>query len=302
MLTLLQSCQSNAMAESGPPLAFFGDSLTAGTGGTPYGLVVGKLLNRPTITSAIGGLDAEQIAVFQGGKPLLITLEGNQFNRLNPVKLSKVSTKFLSPNANLSLLTAKGTVAGVPCKIIRSVNQSDSAQNESYSIVPNGMTVKAIPPDSVFILDEAEKTKSLVQVLWYGRNNYYLNRPDASNATGEIMAALDASIAYLPEPKRYLVLGVLPRMSEGKGTSVGEMINAHNGVLEVKYPGAYVAVTPPTSAELKAVGYSPTQQDKANLDNGIFPAGMHFDNTHLNNIGYQIIANRVVALLRTLNY
>lgn len=42
----------------------------------------------------------------------------------------------------------------------------------------------------------------------------------------------------------------------------------------------------------------PTTQDNINIANGVFQTGMHFDNTHLNGFGYNIIANRVAKIIK----
>ena len=112
--------------------------------------------------------------------------------------------------------------------------------------------------------------------------------------------------AYITAPARYVVLGVLTESDENKGTANYDQVVAINEKLATKYGKAFVKMTPPTDAEMKAISYTPTAEDLTDLANLNFPRGLRADiNTdkiHLNDKGYLIIANRVIEKLKELKY
>lgn len=281
-------------------LAFFGDSLTIGAGGTaPYGSFVGAALpGRPVVTDGIVGQVASSIAVRQGGVPLTISVEGDKLNGIKPVKITKLSNSFLTTSSNIDEYSRTGTIAGVKCTIRRTAT---AEQGEMYTITPATVSVIAIPADSQFILDDAARLKTATQILWYGRNNI-----GKAGAEEEILSSLGSSVAYITAPARYLVLGVLIEYDENKGTANYDQVAGINEKLAAKYGKSFVEMTPPTDAEMAAISYSPTADDLTDLKNLNFPRGMRTDiktdDIHLNDKGYKIIANRVIAKIKALEY
>lgn len=306
--TLLSSCnviddifpKSDKSKDRDKTLAFFGDSLTIGAGGTaPYGNIVGAALDgRPVVSDGIVGQIASRIAVRQGGVPLKISVEGNKLNGIQPVKITKLSSLFLTTSSNGDEYSRTGTVNGVRCTIRR---KAVTGQDDLYTITPTTVSVIDIPADSEFLLEDAARLKTATQILWYGRNNI-----GKTGAEEEIISSLDSSIAYITAPARYIVLGVLISANENKGSDNFNQTAAINAKLSTKYGELFVEMTPPTDAEMAAIGYSPTTADLADLENMNFPRGMRMDIIndviHLNDRGYQIVANRVIEKLKALKY
>ncbi|MCF0057971.1 SGNH/GDSL hydrolase family protein [Dyadobacter sp. CY356] len=302
--TLLSSC--NVIDDIFPKkedrdktLAFFGDSLTIGAGGTaPYGSFVAAALdNRPVLSDGIVGQIASRIAVRQGGIPLKISVEGNKLNGIQPVKITKLSSLFLSTPSNYDEYSRTGTVAGVRCTIRRTAN----ASGETYTVTPATVSVIEVPENSEFLLEDAARLRTATQILWYGRNNI-----GTAGAEDEIISSLESSIAYITAPARYLVLGVLTAASEIKGTKNYDQAISVNSDLAAKYGEFFVEMTPPTDAEMASISYTPTTEDLTDLANMNFPRGMRMDivndDIHLNDKGYQIVANRVIEKLKLLKY
>jgi lysophospholipase L1-like esterase len=281
-------------------LAFFGDSLTIGTGGsTAYGKFVGQAFpKRPVEMDGIRGQIALSISIRQGGTPLKISVEGGKFDGIKEVKVTKLSNEFLSTPIDTESYTRSGTVAGVKCTITRTEIEEIG---EGYTIKPDAESVVEIPDDSVFELEKAARLKTATQILWYGRNNI-----GKVTAEDEIITALDNSIAYISEPKRYLVLGVLLATPEDEGTEDYNQVTAINEKLAAKYGKSFVPMTPPTDAEMAAIGYTPTAEDLADLEKKNFPTGLrpanNTDEIHINDKGYQIVANRVIDKIKELKY
>ncbi|GLU56901.1 SGNH/GDSL hydrolase family protein [Dyadobacter frigoris] len=305
--TFLSSCnviddifpKSDKSEDRDKTLAFFGDSLTIGAGGTvPYGSIVAAAFEgRPIVSDGIVGQIASRIAVRQGGVPLKITIEGNKLNGIQPVRITKLSSSFLSTPSNYDEYSRTGSVAGVRCTIRRTAN----ANGEMYTITPATVSVIGVPADSEFLLEDAARLKTATQILWYGRNDI-----GETSAEEEIISSLDSSIAYITAPARYIVLGVLTDAKENKGTENYNQVIAINARLATKYGESFVETTPPTESEMAAISYSPTSDDLGDLENLNFPRGMRADITtddiHLNDKGYKIIANRVIEKMKVFKY
>lgn len=273
-------------------ISCWGDSLTAGSGGKPYATMLKDALPDRTINYyAISGQLSNQIAARQGGKSIQITVEGNAFTGADAVKITNISTKFLSTGSNQNIYVSKGKVAGVVCEITRTVAITPESKTEVYTIKPLETTTVAIAEKSVFIPEESETTKSDTQILWMGRNDtprFEQNR---------VLDSIESCINHLDKPARFAVIGVLNGANEPIGSANYNAIKAFNEILASKYPNNFIPSTPPTEDEIKALNYILTEEDKTDIANGAFPKGLRNDNIHLNNRGYQVIANRVEAFL-----
>lgn len=273
----------------------FGDSLTQGAGsggatGLSYPAQLSNILYpRLILNLGMGGQSMEQIASRQGAKPIYVTLNGNAFNGVNNVSITSISSQFLSMSDTVAKY-ASGIINGVPCIITRTVVSSV----ETYVIKGANNSTATIPANSIFYPDSSYNALPTIQVLWWGRNN-------VPNLTG-LDTLIDNAVSIMPSPRRFLVIGVLPALNEIVGTSNYNAIIAMNAILSSNYPNNYIASTPPTNAEMSAIMYTPTSQDNTDIANGVFPTGMHADNTHLNGYGYNIVANRVALMLKQYNW
>lgn len=291
-------------------LAFFGDSLTIGTGGTrPLGAWVGDVFTeRPVFNDGINGQIALSIAIRQGGVPLTLSVAGGKFDGTKPVPVTKMNNEFLSTPLNADVYSRTGTLAGVKSTITRKF-LPDIGDRYTVQPVTKGdpetqaeiATDVLIPDDSVFELEDAARMRTATQILWYGRNDMTWGQP-----LENILAAIKSSVDYIAEPRRYLVLGILPAASENKGTDGYARLTAFNDELAMLYRDSYVAMTPPTESEMNDIGFTPTSDDLQDIERGNFPhrmrAANNTDDIHLNNFGYQIVANRIVQKIRDLKY
>jgi lysophospholipase L1-like esterase len=291
-------------------LAFFGDSLTIGTGGTrPFGEWVGDVFpERPVFNDGINGQVALSIAIRQGGIPLTLSVAGGKFDGAKPVSVTKINNEFLSTPLNADVYSRTGTLAGVQCRITRKFvpevgeryTVEPLAQSDTEALSGTPVDIE-IPDDSVFELDDAVRLKTATQVLWYGRNDMAEGKPEA-----DILAAIKGSVDYIAAPRRYLVLGILTAATENKGTDRYAKVAAFNDQLAMLYGKSYVAMTPPTGSEMDDIGFVASATDLEDIEKGNFPRRMraanNTDEIHLNNFGYQIVANRVVKKIRDLDY
>lgn len=271
----------------------FGDSLTAGTGGTPLATLLRNVMpGRLILGHGIGGQNSAQIAARQGGNPTPVTvsLTGNAFNGVTAVTLTSISNQFLSTQADNTTRYMSGSINGIQCAIARTATGTAPSQVETYTVLPAYSTAVAVAAGSTFIPDDGFNARGNIQVLWMGRN-------DVPSLTG--VAGLVANcVAYLTQPRRYAVIGVLAALGEINGSSNKTAIDAANAQLATAHGAQFIPSTPPTTAEMAAVGYTPTTQDNTDIANGVFPTGMRSDaNVHLTTQGYQVFANRLAAVV-----
>jgi len=291
-------------------LAFFGDSLTVGVGGSKsLGEWVGEAFSeRPVFTDGVNGQLAESIAVRQGGIPVTLSVAGRKFNGDNPVAVIKLSNEFLPVTLDSKVYTRKGTLAGVPATI---TGKYSPETGERYTVQPivkedtgasTGAPIETeIPDDSVFELEDAVRMRTATQILWYGRNDVTRGR-----STDDIFSAIKSSVNYIAEPRRYLVVGILLASTEYKGTDRYAKVTALNDELALLYRDAYVPMTPPTESEMNDIGFTPTAGDLQDIARGNFPSRMRApdftDEIHLNNFGYRIVANRIIKKIKDRKY
>ncbi|MFT4033443.1 MAG: SGNH/GDSL hydrolase family protein [Siphonobacter sp.] len=287
----LVSCKTKSVESVEPvvewSVACFGDSLTAGAGGTPYPALLQYYFKTYSITNyGVGGQRAQEIAVRQGGIPIYMSIEGEAFNGLNNIKITSLSNQFLTAPNDTQTETKQGTLNGIACIVTRTATlSSNNEQLESYVVRPIDSSIAAIPADSIFIPEEAEKSKSKIQILWMGRNDVPI--------LDDVAEIIDQCVEYINTPRRFVIIGILNALSQIKGTDEYDIIKNFNDALAVKYSDHYVAATPPTEEEMDFMHYAPSEYDLIDIENGTFPRGMHADDIHLNTYGYQLIANRV---------
>lgn len=269
----------------------FGDSLTQGSGGTGLATLLSNMLpGRLCYNRGIGGQTSAQITARQGGNPspIQVTLTGNVFNGVTAVTITAISNRFLSTQSDNGPRYVSGSINGIQCAIGWSATGTAPSQVETYVVVPGYSTTAAVPANSTFIPDDGLNARNDIQVWWLGRND--------TDWTG-LPALYAACVSYLELPRRFIIIGILPGPTETPGTPARTALDAANAATAAAYPNNFIPSTPPTSAELAAINYTPTTQDNTDIANGIFPTGLHSSGIHLTTAGYQVFANRVAAFL-----
>ena len=125
-------------------------------------------------------------------------------------------------------------------------------------------------------------------IIWAGRNNY----TDPTTVEADI-ASMVAHLGH----SNYLVLSVLN--GNFAGESIGganyNLIIGINNSLAATYGSHYLDVR----SYLVSL-YDPSQpQDVIDHSNDVVPTSLRFDNIHLNDAGYQDVANYIYAQRRT---
>lgn len=280
-------------------IELFGDSLTAGAGGSGQNLstVLAALLPGRIVNNwGIGGQTAEQIAARQGGLQVTLTITGGSLPASFATAVVTPSTALLSTPSDNTTRYISGSINGAAATLIRAATGGPPSTTESYTIMAAGNPgATAIPSWAPFVSDQGANASDSIQVLWLGRNN-----APALTATP---ALIQACVNSVPQPRRVLVIGILPALDEIPGTTNRIAIDAANAsTISRVGSDVFIPSTPPTVAEMAAIGYSPTSQDNIDIGRGVFPTGMHADNVHLTGPGYSIFAMRVRDAILANNY
>lgn len=295
----------------------WGDSLTAGAGSAGSGAGQGgwpkQLKDRMgSAVSAVnnrgvGGQLALEIAARQGGRPVLLTLPGNQIPASGAVAIpaSGYSTDLLWG----SIASITGTLAGVPCTLSDNGDTGASHATQTYTLTRTtpGAAVD-VPPGTPFIPDLGVAALPRVQIFTYGRNDG-ATPANLANRTLPALAASSAyQAAYVP---RFLVGGLLVAVNESAGSlnpaDTRAQFDAANAAIAAAYPGRFVNLNAvPTTEEMALIGFTPAgpysngRTDAQDLAEGYIPSGMRAGSTdgvgtdylHLNNFGYALWALR----------
>ncbi|WP_162927032.1 hypothetical protein [Flavobacterium psychrotrophum] len=267
---------------------FNGDSLTVGgeltnTGSVPN-LFQADFSNYIVVNDAINGQGSSGILSRSGAIPVTISVEGNAFSGTT-LKRATSSQNLLFTPADSDNRSISGMVNNKPA-ILSYTGGDYFLQSSNVSVTD------AINPGSLFIPFAATNYKEAVNIYWIGRNDtdYEL-----------LLSRYDQALSMPESPKRFIVIGILLGLNE-PGTDRFSAIKVFNNSLKSHFPDNYVDATPPTTAEMAAIGYKPTQADLEDISQGVFPEGMRSDVIHLNNYGYEIIENRLEKKFIALGY
>ncbi len=275
-------------ASTAPRFLLWGDSRTEGIGGTRPDIfpnfVAQQLTAYAVINEGLAGQTAAEVIARQGGAPTQVTLAGNAIPASGPVSVTSLSVNIFDYGAAWTdVSTMPVTLAGVAGTL------STSGGAISFTRTSAGAQV-AVAPGTPFLTAVGEASRGAYSFFCVGRNGLETQDPAA------IVNLTLAGVNYLTTPRRYMVAGVMPDLSATVGSSARPLFDRLNAMLRQAHGAAYLdLVTPPSDAEMAAIGYAPTSADRTDIAAGVFPRGMFSDNIHLLGNGQRVWANRVVA-------
>lgn len=284
-----QMLASVFVAEYKPEILFWGDSLTAGAGGsgTTYPGVCAAELGKTHLNCGVGGETANTIAARQGGNSVIIPA-GEINGQYNNGELTDLFGAAVSPLRQGDGASSGSVIFinGIACQLSL-VQTSATSEDAVYTIT--GYTG---PPSNVPILGMfvGAKYEASVVVVFVGQNgSWYKNTNNLENR----IAIIDSMIAHI-QHKKYVVVGLT------SGTTARE---TEEETLTKKYGAKYI----PSRAllveqGLTIAGITPTAQDNADIENGIVPTSLRSDDVHLNASGYTALGKLVADKIRSLGY
>jgi hypothetical protein len=226
------------------------------------------------------GLPSEgsaEIAIRQGGLRPAVTVSGGQIPAgvTAPVHITAVTPHDgWTQYAKAGTLKMHGSLAGTPGTLQHTVESGV----ETFSFVPDAAPESAIPvaPQTLFSGDEGNDYRTCTQIIWAGTNN--------SDEPRAITRDIASMAQWVPQPKRYLIIGTVP--------SVRDELSAVYGQRFVDLHGWLV------SDGLAAAGISPTPEDGEAIAAGLIPPSLRVDSAHFTPGAYTAIGHYIADVIR----
>lgn len=295
----------------------YGDSILAGTGGTPFPQQLAELIgNGFTSTNyGIGGQRSGQIAMRMGAKPTYLTLSGDavpangqsvSITQINGVSATAapaypfMDVRLLSTNSNNTTYTLDGLLCGVKCRITRTASGANTdAKIEVYTLTAlEGAGVRCLPGSLFTPLYAMQDHSASEMWICAGINDYRsgaTTSADYDNDVSAIKENIDAMVNFAERSgRKVLVFGLTNgnyAVEFKDGIRYPKILEV-NYYLSQKYPGYYVRSDSALDVREKVVASydSALSQDVIDFGNDITPSSLRSDNRHPNTAGYAIYA------------
>ncbi len=263
-------------------LCFWGDSLTAGTGGsgTNYPSVCASELGIASFKNCgVGGETANTIACRQGGNSLILK-PGN----VSEYSLSELTDIYGTQCNPLRQGSGSNSVNpiyinGVKCTL--SISQTSITDpNAKYTITGYNDKLLAETPVKFAGCD----IKSKITVIFVGQNGPYL---------AERLSIIDSMISKIND--KYIVMGLSSGSSDSKADEEAQMLS--------KYGVHYFNTRNMLSKYgMSIMNLTPTTSDVNEMSNGEVPSSLRSDSVHLNANGYTALGKMLAQKIRACGY
>jgi len=286
-------------------LYMWGDSRTEGAGdATPNTFPYFAIAALPLV--AVHGKSADnlgrsgqlsaEIVARQGGLPPILTVADDTIPASGAVAVTSRSVDIFkyggSVNGSATFNSQTGYLAG-----IHGTYANDGAGNHSFTRTDAGLATP-VPIGSVFTPDIAVAAANAVNFLCAGTNDPYASQTDIVFNTLAARQYTEANGGLM------MVAGVIGRQRGSASDTNQSDIVLLNQMLKAAHGRYYLDfLTPPTAAEMAAVGYSPTSTDTADIAAGYWPTGLYDaanDYVHFQQLGQKIQVSRMVAMFNNL--
>jgi lysophospholipase L1-like esterase len=245
------------------------------------------------VNAGVSGQTAAEIVARQGGAPTRLTLSGGAIPTSGPVVVGSATVNIfafaLDPNAAGSF---GGTLAGV-----RGTYAADGAGRQTFTRATAGSVVP-VAAGTPFLTSLGEEARDDAMFLCVGRNGIETERAE------DVVELTRLAVEHLSTAdRRHVMAGVMPDLTATIGGAQRAPYDRLNALLRTTWGAAYLDLaTPPTDAEMAAIGYAPSAADRSDIATGVYPRGMFQDTIHLRAAGQRIWAARVRDHLRDRGY
>ena len=263
-------------------LCFWGDSLTAGSGGsgTNYPSVCASELGITSFKNCgVGGENANTIACRQGGDSLILK-PGN----VSTYSLSELTDIYGTPCNPLRQGSGSNSVNpiyinGVKCTL--SISQTSATdQNAKYTITGYNDKLLAETPVKFSGCNIASK----ITVIFVGQNGPQL---------AERLNIIDSMISKIND--KYIIMGLSSGNSASKANEEAQMLS--------KYGVHYFNTRHMLSKYgMNIMNLTPTSSDTIEINNGEVPSSLRSDSVHLNANGYTALGKMLAQKIRACGY
>ena len=263
-------------------LCFWGDSLTAGAGGsgTNYPSVCASELGITSfINCGVGGENANTIACRQGGNSLI--LKEGTVSEYSLSELTDIYGTMCNPLRQGSGSNSVNPIYinGVKCNL--SISQtSTSDPNAKYTITGYNDRLLAETPVKFSGCDITAK----ITVIFVGQNG-----PDLA----ERLSIIDSMISKIND--KYIVMGLSTESASSRSDEESQMLS--------KYGVHYFNTRNMLSKYGMAImNLTPTSSDVKEMSNGEVPSSLRSDSVHLNANGYTALGKMLAQKIRACGY
>ena len=263
-------------------LCFWGDSLTAGAGGsgTTYPNVCATELGITSFKNCgVGGENANTIACRQGGDSLILK-PGN----VSEYSLSELTDIYGTQCNPLRQGSGSNSVNpiyinGVKCTL--SISQTSTTDpNAKYTITGYNDKLLAETPVKFAGCD----IKSKITVIFVGQNGPYL---------AERLSIIDSMISKIND--KYIVMGLSSGSSASRADEEAQMLS--------KYGVHYFNTRNMLSKYgMSIMNLTPTASDVIEMSKGEVPSSLRSDSVHLNANGYTALGKMIAQKIRACGY
>lgn len=295
-------CNSESIYIEKKSIAFWGDSMTAGSGGWGTTIVetVKNELHRPVFNGGVAGLSSNNIACLQGGNRFIIKLSGNKIPKSGSVTLTDYN---IVPYMHTTSQTRTGTVAGVKGTLTRVGNLANPflASSFYFTNTQEGEEI-SVPSSGVqFNFDDAVNHRNDVTVIWAGRNDPKIDS-EIPTTIGNIKSMID----YLENKDTpFLVISVCngSRQTEALGTDIHANIILLNSKLEATFGTNYIDLRKyMVEQALYDAKIKPSAEDLKDISSDCIPSSLRYDNVHFNAKGYEVAGKFIAKVIRSKNW
>ena len=263
-------------------LCFWGDSLTAGAGGsgTNYPSVCASELGITSFKNCgVGGENANTIACRQGGNSLILK-EGT----VSEYSLSELTDIYRTQCNPLRQGSGSNSVNpiyinGVKCTL--SISQTSATDpNAKYTITGYNGKLLAETPVKFAGCD----IKSKITVIFVGQNGPGL---------AERLSIIDSMISKIND--KYIIMGLSSGSSASRADEEAQMLS--------KYGVHYFNTRHMLSKYgMNIMNLTPTNSDTIEMNNGEVPSSLRSDSIHLNANGYTALGKMIAQKIRACGY
>ena len=263
-------------------LCFWGDSLTAGAGGsgTSYPNVCASELGITSFKNCgVGGENANTIACRQGGDSLILK-PGN----VNEYSLSELTDIYGTQCNPLRQGSGSNSVNpiyinGVKCNL--SISQTNTTdQNAKYTITGYNEPLLAETPVKFAGCD----IKSKITIIFVGQNGPGL---------AERLSIIDSMISKIND--KYIVMGLSSGSATSRSDEESQMLS--------KYGVHYFNTRNMLSKYgMSMMNLTPTTSDVNEMSKGEVPSSLRSDSVHLNANGYTALGKMLAQKIRACGY
>lgn len=275
----------------------WGDSLTAGTGGTAWALQLATLIGGgfSAAVNGYGGRTSIHIAARMGATLTTVNVAGGQLlGNGGSTVINNVSTNLLwYPSAGAQ--SEAGRIIGIGAGVHGTLTgTTDGSNTTTYAFVSDAGQPTIIVPDGALFIPDRRYSVTRDRELWIcvGRNNY--SQPEQVKSDVAAMIGLARKTH-----KRIMLFGVI-NGNYGSGPGIGEYVGGSgwstirqlNFDLRKLYPAYYAVDSQGRDLRERLVASYNTgvAQDITDFGNDIPPSSLRSDNIHLNTAGYGVWA------------